>query len=108
MMYPVFLGQVSNCCYKCGAIVSNNFSHSTPLEQDILENKVSKSLLILLLKRAPLGPRGQGTMCLNEIVKLIDGEHGINVNLSEKCRNVGNSQGKVKMMHLLGLARMAC
>ena len=29
MMYAVFFRQVSNCCYKCGAIVSNNFSHST-------------------------------------------------------------------------------
>src|SRR5882724_4590479 len=88
MMYAVFLGQVSNHCYKCGSIVSNNFSHSTPLAQDILKYKVSKSLLVFLLKRAPLGPRGQSTLGLDEIVKLIDSEHGINVNLAEKCCNV--------------------
>src|SRR5882724_1336892 len=108
MMYAVFLRQVSNCCYKCGAIVSNNFSHSTPLAQDILKYKVSESLLVFLLKRVPLRPRGQGTMGLDEIVKLFDSEHGIDVNLVEKCRNVSNIWGKVKMMHLLSLAGMAC
>ena len=47
-------------------------------------------------------------MGLDKIAKLIDSEHGINVNLVEKHRNVSNSQGKVKMMHLLSLAGMAC
>jgi len=94
MMYAVFLGQVSNHCYKCGAIVSNNFSHSTLLAQDILEYKVSESLLIFLLKRAPLGPRGQSTMGLDKIVKLIDSEHGIDVNLVEKCSNVSIVRGR--------------
>jgi len=108
MMYAVFLGQVSNHCYKCGAIVSNNFSHSTPLAQDILKYKVSESLLIFLLKIAPLRPREQGIMGLDKITKPIDCEHGIDVNLVEKCRNVSNSWGKVKMMHLLSLAGMAC
>src|SRR5882724_7318818 len=64
MMYALFFGQVSNCCYKCGAIVSNNFSHSTPLAQDILECKVSESFLmgsvsqaifVLLLFHSPFG-----------------------------------------------------
>jgi len=57
---------------------------------------------------APLRLRGQGTMGLDKIAKLIDSEHGINVNLVEEHRNVSNSQGKVKMMHLLSLAGMAC
>jgi len=110
MMDAIFLGQVSSHCYECEAVVSNNFSHSTPLAEVILEYKVSKSLLILFLKRVPLRPRRQGTMGLNETEKLIDGwhEHGVNMNLVEKCRDVGNHWGKVKMMHLLSLARMAC
>src|SRR5882724_10799052 len=94
MMYAVFLREVSNCCYKCGAIVSNNFSHSTPSAQDILEYKVSERLLIFLLNMASLRPRGQGTMGLDKIAKHIDSEHGINVNLAGKCRNVSNSWGK--------------
>jgi len=94
MIDAVFLGQV--------------FSHSTPSAQDILKYKVSESLLILLTKREPLEQRGQGTMGLDKIVKLIDSEHGINMNIAEKHRNVGNSWGKVKMMCLLSLERMAC
>src|SRR5882724_2488311 len=57
MMNAIFFRQVSSHCYKCGAIVGNNFSYSTPSAEDILEYKVSKSLFIFLQKRAPLGPR---------------------------------------------------
>ena len=81
---------------------------ATPLAQDILKYKVSESLLIFLLNIAPLRPREQGIMGLDEIAKPIDSEHGIDVNIVEKCRNVSNSRGKVKMMHLLSLAGMAC
>src|SRR5882724_2830235 len=91
MMDVIFLGQISSHCYKCGAIVSNNFHYSTPLTENILEYKVSESLLVFFPKRVPLGPRIQGTMGLNKIAKLIDSwhEHGVNMNLAEKCRNVG-------------------
>ena len=47
-------------------------------------------------------------MGLDKIVKLIDSEHGIDVNLVKKCRNVSNSRGKGKMMYLLSLAGMEC
>ena len=87
MMNAVFLRQVSNHCYKCRAIVVNNFSHSTPLAEDILKYKVSESVLIFCPKRVTLGPRGKSTAGMDKRVKLIDGwhEHGVNVNLVERC-----------------------
>ena len=57
MMDAIFLRQVSSCSHKCGAIVSNNFGHSTPSAKDIFEYKIPKGLLIFFPKRAPLGPR---------------------------------------------------
>src|SRR5882724_9200588 len=60
VMDAIFLRQVSSCSHRCRAIVGNNFSHSTPLVEDILEYKVPKSLFIFLPKGAPLGPRRQG------------------------------------------------
>jgi len=101
MMNAIFLKQVSRCCYECGTVFGNNFSHFTPSAEDIPKYKVTESLLIFLLKRAPLGPRRQSTMGLNKIAKIIDSwhEHGVNINLAEKHRNVGNHQGKVKMTY---------
>jgi len=57
MMDAVFLGQVSSHSHKCGAIVSNNLSHSTPSAEDILKYKITEGLLIFFPKRALLGPR---------------------------------------------------
>ena len=59
VMDAIFLGQVTRCCHKCGAIISNNLGHPTPSAKDILEYKVPESLLIFLPKRAPLGPGRQ-------------------------------------------------
>src|SRR5882724_12688138 len=104
-MDAIFLGQVTHHSHKCGAIISNNIGHSTPLAKDILKYKVPESLLIFLLKRAPLGPRQQGAVGLNEIAKLVDSwhEHCVDMNLPEECGNVGNSGWKVKMIGLAGL-----
>jgi len=110
VMDAIFLRQVTHCSHKCGAIISNNLGHSTPSAKDILKYKVPESLLIFLLKRVPLGPGQQGTVGLNKIAKLVDSwhDHCVNMNLPEKCGNVGNSGWKVKMMGLVSLARVAC
>src|SRR5882724_7661655 len=109
-MDAIFLGQVTCCSYKHGAIMSNNLCHSTPSAKDILQYKVPESLLIFLAKRAPLGPGQQGAAGLNEIAKLVYSwhEHCIDMNLPEKHGNVRNSGRKVKMMGLASLAGMAC
>src|SRR5882724_3742716 len=109
-MDAIFLRQVTHHSHKCGAIISNNLSHSTPSAKDILEYKVSQSLLVFLPKRAPLGPGRQCTVGLNEIAKLVysQHEHCVDMNLPEKHGNVGNSGQKVKMTGLASLAGMAC
>ena len=75
VMDAIFLRQVPSCSHKCGATIGNNFSYSTPLAKDILKDKVPKSLLVLLLKGAPLGPRRQGAMGLDNVPELINGGH---------------------------------
>src|SRR5882724_3359801 len=110
VMDAIFLGQVTRHSHKCGAIISNNLSHSTPSAKDILKYKVPESLLVFLPKRAPLGPGRQCAVGLNEIAKLVYSrhEHCVDMNLPEKRGNVGNSGRKVKMTGLAGLAWMAC
>src|SRR5882672_5866599 len=110
VMDAIFLGQVTSRCHECRTIVSNNFSDSTPSTKDVLEYKITKSLLIFLPKGMPFGPRRHGTTSLDEIVELVHGwhEHGVNVNLQKEGGDVGNSRGQMKMMGLPSLARMTC
>src|SRR5882672_5340970 len=73
VMDAIFLGQVTSHRHECRTIVSNNFSDSTPSTKDVLEYKISESLLIFLPKGMPFGPRRHGTMSLDEIAKLVHG-----------------------------------
>src|SRR5882724_13246498 len=79
-----------------------------PHWQRISSNLKSLSLLAFFPKRASLVAGSQGTMGLNEIEKLIHNwhDHGVDMNLAEKSRNVGNHWGKMKMKCLPSLERM--
>jgi len=110
VMHAIFLGQVTSHRHECRTIVGYNFSDSTPSTKDVLEYKIAESLLIFLPKGMPFGPRGHGTTSLDEIAKLVHGqhEHGVDVNLPKEGGDVGNSRGQMKMTGLTSLARMTC
>src|SRR5882672_7144296 len=95
VMDAIFLGQVTSRCHKHRTIVGNNFSNSTSSTKDVLEYKITESLLIFLPKGTPFGPRGHGTTGLDKIAKLVQGwhEHGVDVNLPKEGGDVGNSRG---------------
>src|SRR5882672_5313305 len=110
VMDAIFFGQITSCRHECRTIVGNNFSDSTPSTKDVLEYKITESLLIFFPKGMPFGPRRHGTTSLDEIVKLVHSwhEHGVDVNLLKEGGDVGNSRGQMKMMGLPSLARMTC
>src|SRR5882672_5790721 len=110
VMDAIFLGKITGRHNECRTIVGNNLSDSTPSTKDVLEYKITESLLIFLPKGLPFGPRRHGTMSLDEIAKLVYGwhEHGVDVNLPKEGEDVGNSWGQMKMTGLMSLALMTC
>src|SRR5882672_9651668 len=61
VMDAIFFRQITGRHHECRTIVGNNFSDSTPSTKDVLEYKITKSLLIFFPKGMPFGPRRHGT-----------------------------------------------
>ena len=69
MSYVVLLLQVGECFDECRPVVSDDFTKSTPLAQDVFKDPISDGLHHFCVEGSVFGEMCQGAVALYEVLK---------------------------------------